>query len=427
MPVASNIGVIGAGFVGLTLVARLLNANECEVVIYENDLFRAQKLLNGETYVYEPGLKEILTENLLNKRLRINSDEMLDALFITIGTPRNYDQDFLDNVFKATIIEVSSRLKNGALVFLRSTVSIGTTNWVEETFREIQRSDLQVFFAPERTAEGVAIKELNELPQILGAAEKSNLIDGSDFLKKLNFEVVQTSNSKIAEFSKLICNTWRDVTFAYSNEIALISEHFKIDSYEAISVANKDYPRSSVPVPGPVGGPCLTKDTYILLSNLPQEFSDKSMIFSARKINEFVFESFLTKVITLHDKNPKLEVLIVGIAFKGFPKTNDFRNGLGFYLLNELLRKEISVKFYDPTISAEDTNEIDIFRSDEINFNSEQIVVLCNDSLEILTREFCQSLISGKALIIDSTGYLNRNMFFSNSLITFGGIGEKNR
>jgi nucleotide sugar dehydrogenase len=417
---ASKIGVIGAGFVGLTLVARLLNSKDCDVVVYENDFYRAQKLLNGEVYVYEPGLKEILAENLLNKRLRINSNEMLDALFITIGTPKNYDKDFLNNILKSILMETSTRLKNGALVFLRSTVSIGTSNWVENTFSDVGRSDLQVFFAPERTAEGVALLELRELPQILGAADNSNLNDGKRFLMKLDFEIVETSNSKVAEFSKLICNTWRDVTFAYSNEIALMSEHFKIDSYEAISVANKDYPRSKVPVPGPVGGPCLTKDTYILLSNFPKEFSDRSMIFSARKINEFVFESFLTKILEILDQHPNLEVLLVGIAFKGVPKTNDFRNGLGFYLLEELLQKSVRVSFYDPTINTEDTSEIDKFRSNKIIFNEEQIVVLCNDSTELFTPEFCKSLVESKKLIVDATGYLRKNGYSSNNLNTFG-------
>jgi UDP-N-acetyl-D-mannosaminuronic acid dehydrogenase len=418
--VASKIGVIGAGFVGLTLVARLLDSEDCDVVVYEKDFYRAEKLLNGETYVYEPGLKEILSENLLNERLRINSNEMLDALFITIGTPKNYDKDFLNNILKSILIETITRLKIGALVFLRSTVSIGTSNWVENTFIEVGRSDLQVFFAPERTAEGVALTELRELPQILGAADNSNLNDGKNFLMNLDFEIVETSNSKVAEFSKLICNTWRDVTFAYSNEIALMSEHFKIDSYEAISVANKDYPRSKVPVPGPVGGPCLTKDTYILLSNFPKEFSDRSMIFSARKINEFVFESFLTKIIEVLDQHPNLEVLLVGIAFKGFPKTNDFRNGLGFYLLEELLQKSVRVSFYDPTINTEDTSKINEFRSNKIVFKEDQVVVLCNDSAELFTPEFCKSLVESKKLIIDATGYLRKNGYISNNLITFG-------
>lgn len=417
---ASKIGVIGAGFVGLTLVARLLDSKDCDVVVYENDFYRAQKLLNGETYVYEPGLKEIISKNLLNERLRINSNEMLDALFITIGTPKNYDKDFLNNILKSTLMETSTRLKTGALVFLRSTVSVGTSNWVENTFIDIGRGDLQVFFAPERTAEGVALSELRELPQILGAADNSNLSDGKNFLMNLDFEIVETSNSKVAEFSKLICNTWRDVTFAYSNEIALMSEHFKIDSYEAISVANKDYPRSKVPVPGPVGGPCLTKDTYILLSNFPKEFSDRSMIFSARKINEFVFETFLIKIIEILDQHPNLEVLLVGIAFKGFPKTNDFRNGLGFYLLEELLQKSVRVSFYDPTINTEDTSKIDKFRTKEIVFNEEQVVVLCNDSVELLTPEFCKSLVESKKLIVDATGYLTKNGYLPNRLITFG-------
>jgi UDP-N-acetyl-D-mannosaminuronate dehydrogenase len=144
------------------------------------------------------------------------------------------------------------------------------------------------------------------------------------------------------------------------------------------------------------------------------------MIFSARKINEFVFESFLTKILEILDQHPNLEVLLVGIAFKGFPKTNDFRNGLGFYLLEELLQKSVRVSFYDPTINTEDTSEIDKFRSNKIIFNEEQIVVLCNDSTELFTPEFCKSLVESKKLIVDATGYLRKNGYSSNNLNTFG-------
>ncbi len=416
----TKIGVIGGGFVGLTLVARLLNSVNNKLFLYENNLLRTQKLLIGESYVYEPGLNEILAKNLKDMRLIINANEMLDALFITIGTPKDYSQDFLNKEFKSMLLEISAYMKNGALVFLRSTVSIGTTNWVENVFHDIKRSDLQVFFAPERTVEGIALAELNELPQILGAADNSNLDQGASFLRMLNFEVVETSDSKVAEFSKLICNTWRDVTFAYSNEIALISEYFKINSYEAISIANKNYPRSRVPRPGPVGGPCLTKDTYILLSNLPEEFSDRSMIFSARKINEFVFDTILRKIIALLHEHIHFEVLLVGLAFKGSPKTNDFRNGLGFYLLKELLQKNISVNFYDPTINNKDTSEIEKTRSSNLNLKKEQIIVLCNDSSELLSPELCNSLIKSNGLLIDATGYLHKNGFTSKNLITFG-------
>ena len=75
---------------------------------------------------------------------------------------------------------------------------------------------MSIHFAPERTAEGVALKELDVLPQLLGTPQNGyRASEARSFLEDLNFEVVQTENSQTAELAKLICNTWRDVTFGF--------------------------------------------------------------------------------------------------------------------------------------------------------------------------------------------------------------------
>lgn len=83
-----------------------------------------------------------------------------------------------------------------------------------------------------------------------------------------------------------MCNIWRDSTFAISNEFAIFAESLNLDIFEIIEKANFKYPRSVIPKPGPVGGPCLSKDTYIFLESMEKHLIENSIILKSRKQNE---------------------------------------------------------------------------------------------------------------------------------------------
>jgi hypothetical protein len=181
---------------------------------------------------------------------------------------------------------LTDNLISSGHIYLRSTVPVGTTVKIHNAIQSSSRDDIKIFYAPERTAEGVALKELDSLPQIIGSPESTNLKIGADMLSTLGFEIIETTNSETAEFIKLMCNIWRDSTFAISNEFAIIAESLNLDVFEIIEKANFQYPRATVPKPGPVGGPCLSKDTYILFESLDQSLHENSIVLRSRKQNE---------------------------------------------------------------------------------------------------------------------------------------------
>ena len=270
--IVMKIGILGAGFVGLTLAARLLDPPKIDIILIEVDAKKREQIINGISYVEEPGLSEIVQNGISSERLKITGEvtsEELDALFITIGTPRFSLKS--DSYFLETIQVNLRQLKIGGLLLLRSTVSIGVTNRVQNLVQANGRFDLTVVFAPERTAEGVALQELKELPQILGADSEVELIKARTFLESLGFDVIVAKGSREAELAKLACNTWRDVTFAFSNELVDIGASLNVDTLDSIQIANSRYPRAKIPLPGPVGGPCLSKDSYILTSSYTEK------------------------------------------------------------------------------------------------------------------------------------------------------------
>jgi UDP-N-acetyl-D-mannosaminuronic acid dehydrogenase len=405
----SNILVIGGGFVGLTLAAKLLKTKSCHVTILENNPSRFLSLKNEKYYVDEPGLHEILEACVSDLRLNFIDSvslELFDSIFICIGTlPTFISEESSKQVIDLTHF-VGKSLKRNGLVFLRSTVTIGATQTFADQLKILERPDAQVFFLPERTAEGVALAELDSLPQIIGPTVDTNVSDARVYLTELGFELIECSDSRTAEFVKLICNAWRDTVFGISNEIALMAEQLGLDSAEIISAANNKYPRANIPLPGPVGGPCLFKDSYILLESFNKSFKDQSIIASARSVNEKV-ESKIYERLSAHlDKsNLDREILFIGAAFKGFPKTNDTRNGVTANIVNKIqdVKKPTLIKIWDPTILIEPLNELSIYSVDTLVGVTPSVVVIGNNSKELMTDEVMTLFanLSKETLIID--------------------------
>lgn len=405
----SNILIIGGGFVGLTLAAKLLKTNSCHVTILENNPSRYLFLMNRNYYVDEPGLHEILDVGVSDLRLNFIdsvSSDLFDSVFICIGTLPNFISEESSKQVIALTHIVKKSLKRNGLVFLRSTVTIGATQTFADQLKILERSDGQVFFLPERTAEGIALAELDSLPQIIGPTMGTNVSDARVYLTELGFELIECSDSMAAEFIKLICNAWRDTVFGISNEIALMAEELGLDSTEIINAANNKYPRANIPLPGPVGGPCLFKDSHILLESFNKSFKDQSIIAAARSVNEKV-ESKIYERISAHlDKsNLEYEILFIGAAFKGFPKTNDTRNGLTANIVKKIQdsKKPTQIKIWDPTIVIEPLNELSIYSVDTLAGVKPSVVVIGNNSKALMTDEVLRLLtnLSETTLIID--------------------------
>jgi len=169
-----------------------------------------------------------------------------------------------------------------------------------------------------------------------------------ELYRKVNPNLYPT-DATTAEFVKLIENTFRDLNIAYANLLALMTEKLGIDIYEAIRLANT-HPRVNIHLPGAgVGGPCLTKDPYMLAS-LFKEFWGTQLIELARRINEYMPKHTVEIVEkALGDAGLSIrnaEVAVLGAAYKG--GVDDTRESPARYIVKELLEKGARVVVYDP-------------------------------------------------------------------------------
>jgi len=429
-----NILIYGGGFVGITLAGKLLSKKTNNVVIVENNSLKYRGFGLQQYGVFEPGLDDILNKAVKKSKLKFETklpDYKFDICFICIGTPRNENLDASLNSLKIIINDLIGNLAFGGHVYLRSTVQVGTTSNLVNDIMKSNRKDIKIFYAPERTAEGVALKELDLLPQILGASNNHDLSVGQEMLSNFGFNVLLTSSTEEAEFIKLICNVWRDSVFAISNELAVFAENLKIDIGEAINKANMDYPRSNIPFPGPVGGPCLSKDTYILLESLNSDLRINSLVLAARQRNESVPEIVFERISNFIDiKSSEQRIIFLGSAFKGQPKTNDFRESLTKNVIDRLIKSELSIKIsiWDPTVEPRDLLEYSNYHIHKLDPAAHDIVIIGNNNDSIYTDNVIEFLsnLGKNNLLIDMWGVTRKIKAIQCNLYIFGnGVNNK--
>jgi UDP-N-acetyl-D-mannosaminuronic acid dehydrogenase len=344
-----HIGVIGMGRVGLTLALTLANSG-FKILGIENDDTIVKSLNNGIPHFYENGMEALLKKHLREGNLRVRNkiDESQDVYIIAVGTPvdKKSKMIILEHLIHATV-EVTKQLKEGDFVILRSTAPIGTSRNVILPLLRASKKTIHLAFCPERTIEGRALKELKELPQIVGGLDEISTDMAVSIFSKVTPTIVRAQSLEAAEFVKLIDNTYRDLHFAYANEIVLLAQRYKIDGYRLIKAANLGYSRNNIPLPGFVGGACLSKDPYILIKSA----SEKDLLIKlpevSREINENLIDTVAQKLenelSSLGKSLKEAKIFILGIAFKGEPENDDTRDSPAV-LMADYLKQNYSCK-----------------------------------------------------------------------------------
>jgi len=358
----NEVCILGLGYVGLTLAVAMADIGFKVTGVEVRDDVLA--LLDaGRAHFYEPGLEEKL------KRVRrIGNfaavkripDGFAGTVFIvTVGTPLGADGrsrlDMVENVSR----EVGSHLKPGDLVIMRSTVKLGITRDVVVPILDAARKDYQLAFCPERTLEGKALVELRQLPQIVGGLTTEAAVRAAQLFALLTPTVVRVSDVETAEMIKLVDNAQRDVAFAYANEVARACDVVGISAAEVIQAGKLGYPRTNLPMPGPVGGPCLEKDPHILAEGLRERGIVPEVTMAARALNERQpreVVSFLGQKLRSIKNFPERPVItLMGLAFKGQPATDDLRGTMARPILAALRETFAGAEFrgYDAVVSLE--------------------------------------------------------------------------
>jgi UDP-N-acetyl-D-mannosaminuronic acid dehydrogenase len=424
--------VVGTGHIGLPLAAVLAEAG-FEVTGYDtNDDFVTRVNTSGTVDFREEGLTELLRKHL-HGRLVLTSTppRQQDAYIITVGTPLEpgTERPNLDRI-RVAIQRVAPAFGPDPLVILRSTVSIGTTRNIvlPEIRRRTERFGLA--FCPERTIEGRAIPEMCSLPQIVGGLDEASAARAEALFRRVTPKIVRVSSLEAAEMIKLVNNTYRDLTFAFANEIALIAERLGLSALEMIHAANLDYPRSSIARPGFVGGPCLEKDALILIDSLHRLDFTPRVIEEARKVNQalpgYVATRIMEQLRLLGRGSARAKVLVTGFAFKGRPATEDVRGSAAIPLMRALQSAGVEVWGHDFVTPEKVLADLGARACTlEDGFADADGVVLMNDHPEYLTADLpaLAQRLRRPAFLFDSWSLLDPGLFQDVSGLHYGALG----
>lgn len=417
-----RICVVGLGYVGVTLGATMADLG-FQVTGFDTNKKLVSELQKGDTNIEEPELKAVLKKQI-NSNLAIKDclerNPKNEAYLISVGTPIDENKKpVLSHIIEASKA-VGRVLCKGQLVVLRSTVTVGTTRKIVLPILESESglrrgSDFSLVFAPERTAEGVAMQELRELPQIIGGLDSQSVEKASAIFREITQSIVTVSSVEAAELAKLLDNTYRDVNIALGNEIGMFCEKAGLDAYEVASAVNRGYKRTKMMRPGAgVGGACLPKDPYLLISSARELNLELPLVALSRNINEempnYVFRRIIEALGRADTKIGDAKIFLLGIAFKGMPQTMDTRNSQAISLYNLLIRTGADIVCYDPVIPLKDLQSLKIKTATlEAGFDAANCAVFMNDHpsfSSIDMRRIARSMKNPK-LVVDGWKVVN--------------------
>ncbi|HEY2279178.1 MAG TPA: nucleotide sugar dehydrogenase [Streptosporangiaceae bacterium] len=339
----------GCGHVGLPL-AIALASRETRVGIYDVSQAAVDTVNAGQLPFAEPGAAEPLRTALAAGRLRASADPAIvgtaEHVIVVIGTPvdehLNPEPDAIPNALGGC----APYLRDGQILILRSTVYPGVTALVEKTIAALG-ADIDVAFCPERIAEGQAMTELFELPQIVSARTVRGVERASALFRRLTSQLVVLTPEE-AELAKLFTNTWRYIKFATANQLYMMANDRGLDFERIRQGMGADYPRAAdMPAAGFAAGPCLFKDTMQLAA---YNYNNFALGHTAMAINEGMPLYLMHRLEQRYDL-AAMTVGICGMAFKG--GSDDTRSSLSYKLKRILAFKAAAVLCTDPYVTTD--------------------------------------------------------------------------
>ncbi len=335
----------GCGHVGLPL-GIVFASKGLQVDLLDIDPGKVDLVNSGKMPFMERGADELLRQ-VAGKSLKATLDPTVirsaDAVVTVVGTPVDrHLNPTVGDVYRS-IDALLDHMQEGTLLILRSTVYPGVTKLVYERLRRLKRK-VMLAFCPERIAEGNAIEELVQLPQIVSGFEPDAIAAASRLFGMIAPSLIELTPQE-AELAKLFTNAWRYANFAISNQFYMLAESCGLDFYRIHDAVTRDYPRMrSFAKAGFAAGPCLLKDTLQLAA-----FSQNNFFLghSAMLINEGL-PMFLVEQLRHQDLANK-RVAILGMAFKA--ESDDKRDSLSYKLKKLLEVEALEVLCTDPYIS----------------------------------------------------------------------------
>jgi GDP-mannose 6-dehydrogenase len=351
----ANIAVIGLGYVGCVTAACLSSIGH-QVTGVDRDEHKVTSVLKGDAPFYEPGLPELVRENVAAGRLKATTSladavQEADIALVCVGTPSEKNGNLGLDQMRRVLGEMGQNISNRRkplIVAIRSTVFPGTC---EEVVMPALGTGAVVVSNPEFLREGVAVRDFMEPSLIVvGGSDRVAVEFAANIYDPLGFEPCLVT-LRTAEMIKYACNAFHAVKIAFANEIGALSASLGVDAREVMDTVCKDIKLNASAAylkPGfAFGGSCLPKDLRALVYRAGRLDLNLPLLQSALPSNE----SHLTRGISAVLDLPAKRLGVVGLAFK--ENTDDLRESPVVGLLEQLIGKGRDLRVFDPHIQLD--------------------------------------------------------------------------
>lgn len=341
-----NIVIVGGcGHVGLPLGLAFAD-HGLNVTLLDIDQRKVDQINAGQMPFREKDADVLLRRTVgVGLRATLEQDCLCgaDVVITVVGTPVDKHLNPTVNELYRSIDQLIFSMQDEALLILRSTVYPGVTGLVYERIETLKRQ-IHLAFCPERIAEGKALQELVELPQIISAFTPEAMGRAREVFLTVAPSVIELKPLE-AELAKLFTNSWRYLNFAISNQFYILAQSYDLDFYRIYDAITRKYSRmQSFARPGFAAGPCLLKDTLQLSAFANNNFF---LGHAAMLVNEGL-PNFIVERLRRCGLAGK-RVAILGMAFKS--DSDDQRESLSYKLRSLLSVYATEVLCTDPYVS----------------------------------------------------------------------------
>ncbi len=401
-----KISVIGLGYVGLPTLVAIDKSKKFEAIGFDIDEKKIKKIKQGKNPIDDEIVAQYLSNNSLNVTTDQNKIDNSDVYIICVPTPI-YDDNLPNYEFVLSAAKtVAKHIKKGSHVVLESTVNPGTSEeliipLINKVANLKAGKDYNLAHCPERINPGDSKWTIYNINRNIGSINSEMNHEIANIYRQFlpEVEINEVSEIKIAESTKILENTYRDVNIALVNEIAKSFDVLGIDIKETVD-ASANKPFGFMPHwPGcGVGGHCIAVDPYFLIDRAARSGFDHEFLKLAREINNSMPEYTVRKLIlTLNKlgipvKDTKIGLL--GLTYKA--DIADIRQSPALQILWRLEKLYADVTTYDPLVEA-DTNNL----SELVN-NSTALVIATNHKeieknlLKLLPKSSVKVIIDGR-------------------------------
>ncbi len=414
----NKICVVGLGYVGLPLAHAF--AEKYNVIGVDIDQQRVKELQQAKDSTEE--LTKYQLENVadsLTFTTKINDAKDCNIYIVTVPTPIDTNNHPDLNPLIISSRSIATVLKKGDIVIYESTVYPGVTEDIcvkelEKTSSLVFNKDFFCGYSPERINPGDKEHTVTKILKVTSGStpEIAKKVDNL-YRTIITAGTHLASSIRVAEASKVIENTQRDVNIALINELAMIFDTMGIDTGEVIDAAATKWNFIKLK-PGLVGGHCIGVDPYYLTHKAEALGYKPNLILSARQINnsmsKFIAEKTIKKMILNNKKIKDSNALVLGITFK--EDCPDMRNTKVVDIVTELSSYGLNIDVYDPWVEQGDINhykELHLTENPFKNNKEYEVVIVAVGHTEFKSLSDNDYAGLGKNIvIIDVKGIVNK-------------------